>query len=385
MNKINFSWTNRIGIGVMTGTSCDGIDLSAVQFSDKNHNEFNVIISKSYKYPHEIKEYVKKVAYEKVSVSELSQLNYYIAEIYSDAIINFINERLNIQPDFVAVHGQTIWHNPQKEEFIGKMVSSSYQAINISALSKKIGLPVVGDFRAGDLALGGQGAPLVPIFDYYTFKSDEKSRACVNIGGIANITFLPKKCSINDVVAFDCGPGNALIDAYTMEYYNQIYDENGKLAESGLFNKELFYNLIENDEFQKLNPPKSTGKEYYNLKFIKEALNLIPHEVSHSDVLNTLTHYTAYTIANCIKKYLNSGSEVILSGGGVRNNFLIHCLDNYLRGFTINSTEQYEIDPDFKEAIAFAFLGNLFLSNENGNIPSATGAAKETILGTLAL
>lgn len=385
MKKINFEWTNKIGIGVMTGTSCDGIDLSAVQFTDKGHNEFNVIVSMYYNYPPELKEYVKKISTEKISVKELSQFNYYIAEIYSNAISNFINEHLNIQPDFVAVHGQTIWHNPQPDEFMGKLLASTYQAMNISALSKKIGIPVVGDFRAGDIALGGQGAPLVPIFDYYTFKSNDKSRACVNIGGIANVTFLPKKCSINDVVAFDCGPGNALMDAYTMEKFNRTYDQNGKLAENGLFNKELFYNLIENDEFLKLEPPKSTGKEYYNFKFIQESLDLIPHEVNPNDVLNTLTHYTAYTIANCIKKYMDSGCEVIISGGGVRNQYLLHCLENYLRGFTINSTEQYEINPDFKEAIAFAFLGYLFLINETGNIPSATGAANETILGTLAL
>lgn len=385
MKNINFSWENRIGIGVMTGTSCDGIDISAVQFSGNSLNEFNVIVSKSYSYPSDIKEFVKKCLTEKITLAELSQFNYFISEVYGQALTHFTEQYLKLSPDFVAVHGQTIWHNPSLEEFLGKLVSSTYQAINISALAKKIGVPVIGDFRAGDIALKGQGAPLVPIFDYYTFRSNEKSRICVNIGGISNITILPKKCTLDDIIAFDCGPGNVLIDTYVKEHFNKPYDQNGEIALSGLFNKELFYNLIENDNYQKIEPPKSTGREYYNSTFINESIDIIPHVANPNDMLNTLTHYTAYIIANNVKKYSDSSYEIIVSGGGARNNFLMDCLKNYLRDYTVNTTEQYEINPDFKESIAFAFLGYLFLNGEPGNIPSATGATKETILGTLAL
>ncbi len=385
MKKINFSWNNRIGIGVMTGTSCDGIDISAVQFSGNSLSEFNVIISKSYPYPPEIKVFVNKCLTENVPIGDLSQFNYYISLVYGQSINQFIEQYLRLKPDFVAVHGQTIWHQPLSSDFFDKKVASTYQSINISALAKIIGLPVVGDFRAGDIALGGQGAPLVPIFDYYTFRSDKKSRVCVNIGGISNVSVIPKKCNLNEIIAYDCGPGNALIDFFTTEHFNKEYDENGEIARSGLFNKELFYNLIENDIYQQIQPPKSTGKEYYNNKFIHDSINLIPHLVNPKDVLNTLTHYTAYTIANNIKKYTDSSCEIIISGGGIHNQFLIDCLANYLRQYTINSTEQYGINPDYKESIAFAFLGYLFLNEENGNIPSATGANKETILGTLAI
>lgn len=385
MKRINFLWKNRIGLGVMTGTSCDSIDISAIQFSEHSINEFNVIISKSYPYPSEINEFVKRILTEKISISELSQFNYYISEVYAQAINHFIEQYLKLEPDFLAVHGQTIWHNPINELFLGKNIASTYQAINLSSLAKKTGLPVVGDFRAGDLALGGQGAPLVPIFDYYTFRSDEKSSICVNIGGISNLTILPKKCSKSHVLAFDCGPGNALIDIYTMEHFNMSYDKNGEIARSGLFNKEMFFNLIENDSYQKIKPPKSTGKEYYNIKLINDTLDLIPHSVHPNDILNTLTHYTAYTIANNIKNFSDSSFEIILSGGGVRNKYLMECLENYLRDYTINTTEQYGINPDFKESIAFAYLGYLFLNEESGNLPSATGARKETILGTFAI
>lgn len=385
MRKINFNWSNKVGIGVMTGTSCDGIDISAVQFSGNELNEFNVLASQKFPYPNSVKKFVQKVNEEMIAIAEISQFNFYISEIYYQFISNFINEYLKFKPDFVSVHGQTIWHNPNPSEFLTERVSSTYQAVNLSALAKKLRLPVVGDFRSGDIALGGQGAPLVPIFDYHVFRSEKRGRICVNIGGIANVTILPKKCGKNDVIAFDSGPGNSLIDAYALEQFGEPYDDGGNLAKSGVFNKELFYNIVELDEYQRMSPPKSTGKDYYNLNFIWDALEMLPYKVNQYDVLNTLTHYTSYTLANSIKNYADSSYEVILSGGGTHNQYLLDCLAKYLRGYEINTSDAYGIVPEFKEAIAFAFLGYLFLKEDYANLPSSTGASEETILGTLSL
>ncbi len=385
MKKINFSWTNRIGIGVMTGTSCDSIDISAVQFSENSLNQFTIIELSSFPYPIEIYDFVQKALSNKVTIAEISQFNYYISDIYSKAITEFIEKKLTNIPDFVAVHGQTIWHNPTPTNFLNTQISSTYQAINISVVAKKIGIPVVGDFRAADIALGGQGAPLVPIFDYHYFRSQNCGRVCVNIGGISNVTILPKDCSILDVIAFDCGPGNALIDLFSRKYFNLPFDYDGNLANSGIFNQDLFDILTRLDTYQLLPAPKSTGKEHYNSQFLDKALSFLSHPIPNIDILNTLTHYTAYTIAEAIKKYIDSSYQIILSGGGIHNKFLIRCLQHYLPNNSITSSSEFGIDPDFKEAIAFAFLGYLLLNEEPANVPSATGAKQAVFLGTLAI
>lgn len=385
MKKINFRWSNRIGIGVMTGTSYDSIDISAVQFSDNSLNEFFPIANEAYHYPNHILDFIQNALTNNISLADISQLNFYISDLYARAINQFIEKHLPVDPDFVAVHGQTIWHNPNPTHFLDRTISSTFQAINLSALSKKIGIPVVGDFRSADIAIGGQGAPLVPIFDYHYFRSNSLGRVCVNIGGIANISVLPLDCSILEVVAYDCGPGNALLDLVAREFFDVPYDRNGNLAKSGSFVPELFDILLKLDSYQLQKPPKSTGKEHYSKQFLHKALEALPRHIPRNDILNTLTHYSAYTIAQAIKQHANPNYQVILSGGGVHNAYLRDSITNYLPDYSIYTSDKFGIDPDFKEAIAFAFLGYLFLNEVPSNVPAATGANQPTILGVLAI
>lgn len=383
MKKINFLWKTKIGIGVMTGTSCDAIDIAAVKFNNEI-KDLSVFKTKSFQFPNEYKSLVEHLQNHKITVADISHFNYYYSKLITNALLDFIKD-LDNTPDFIAVHGQTLWHSPTPLQFYGENVSSTFQSVNISYIAKQTNIPVVGDFRSGDIALGGQGAPLVPIFDYFKFASQETGHICVNIGGIANLTILPKNADIDETIAFDCGPGNGLIDIWSQKMFSVPYDKDGNLAKKGNFNSEFFGSLLKNDTFFSQQPPKSTGKDYYNINFITNALNKLTKEISPYDVINTLTHYSAYLISESIQKYSDPSFEIIISGGGSQNKFLIDCLQNYLPNYEINTSDVYGIHPNYKEAIAFAFLGYLFLNEQNGNIPSVTGARKKTILGTLAL
>ena len=393
INKFQFNWQTRIGLGVMTGTSCDGIDVAAVEFSHNNKDKFKILNYKTYDYPKEINEFINLMIKERINFSDISQFNYYISQLYAEAINQFISEfDFNDRIDFVAVHGQTIWHQPIKIQFLNKNIASTYQAINLSALSKLINLPVVGDFRAGDIALGGNGAPLVPIFDYVMFSDRNKPTILVNIGGIANLTLISLNAKISDVVAFDCGPGNILINLLANKYLNLPYDNKGEIAKSGKVNSRLLDMIRDVDNYCELPFPKSTGREHYNYNFIKNILDKYKQDnllISQNDIIATFTYYTSFCIANAIKRLNTNDFSLIISGGGLNNDFLINQLKKELADmnftFQVKKLEDFGIASDAKESIAFAYLGYLFLNQEYGNVPNATGAIRQTILGTLAI
>jgi anhydro-N-acetylmuramic acid kinase len=390
--KFQFNWQTRIGLGVMTGTSCDGIDIAAVEFSEEDFSKFTILKYKTYGYPKEVNEFINNVNSNKASISDISQFNYYISQLYAEAINKFMNEfNFAEKIDFVAVHGQTIWHQPVKTEFMKKNIASTYQAINLSALSKLIGLPVVGDFRAGDIALGGNGAPLVPMFDYALLSKYNSNYIVLNIGGISNLTLIPQNAKISDIVAFDCGPGNILINLLANKYYNLPYDNNGEIAKSGKVNSMLLDIIRDYDNYCELPFPKSTGREHYNQEFIDNVLKVFNDNNSailKNDIISTFSYYTALCIADSIEKLGISAFKLIISGGGLNNTFMIDSIKNELllrnQEFIIENIEHYGINSDAKEAIAFAYLGYLFLNQEFGNVPSATGAESQAVLGTIA-
>ncbi len=391
--KFQFNWKTRIGLGVMTGTSCDGIDIAAVEFSEEEFSKFTILKYKTFDYPKEVNEFINTVNSNNSSISEISQFNYYISQLYADAISKFMNEfNFSDKIDFVAVHGQTIWHQPNKTAFLNKSIASTYQAINLSALSKLIALPVVGDFRAGDIALGGNGAPLVPIFDFALFARYNSNFIVLNIGGISNLTLIPETDKISDIIAFDCGPGNILINLLAEKYFNLTYDNNGEIAKSGKVNSMLLDIIRDYDNYCELPFPKSTGREHYNQEFIDKVLHIFNDNYSNipkNDIVATFSHYSAICIASSIEKLGIDKFKLIISGGGLNNTFLIDSIKNELisrnQEFIIENIEQYGINSDAKEAIAFAYLGYLFLNQEYGNVPNATGAISSTILGTLAI
>lgn len=386
MNIFNDTKKILYGIGIMTGTSCDAIDISYVEFNEESFLKISLLDFFSIKLTNEYANKVKEIIENKISIQDISQFNFYYSKMIVDAVMEFISKKqINYsEVDFVAVHGQTLWHNPIPTNFLGKEIISTYQAVNLSFLAKYLGKPVIGDFRSGDIAFGGQGAPLVPIFDSFFFKAQDKTTICLNLGGIANMTVIPFDKSDSEIIAYDIGPANTLIDLVSSKYFGIQFDENGDLASQGTLDKELLTIMLD-DEYFKLLPPKSTGREKFNAKFIENALQKLNYQVKPIDLLRTVTELTATTIANAINDLQLNSSRLVISGGGKNNKLLISLLLQKLSNVEVKNIEDYGISSEAKESVAFAYLGWLFLRMQNGNLPSVTGATNSTILGTLAI
>ena len=267
-NLINLiSKEKKYVIGLMSGTSIDAVDVALIEINGSGVNtKLNLIGYLEYSYPDGFKELVlRNSTKDSSNVEEICRLNFLIPQFYNDAIdklCNHIGFDKN-EIDLIGSHGQTIHHLPAKQFLFDKNSASTLQIGDPSVLAKLSGIITVGDFRVGDVALGGQGAPLVPYFDFIIFHSNEKSRALLNIGGIANFTILDKVGSVEDIYAFDTGPGNMLSDILSKRFFDKQYDEDGNFALSGKINEDLFNALLLKDNYIKAKPPKSTGREYY--------------------------------------------------------------------------------------------------------------------------
>jgi anhydro-N-acetylmuramic acid kinase len=374
-------------LGIMTGTSLDGMDFALANFEEFESNiKLSIIATHFFPYAQNLKNKIQSIISEKIYISEFSQLNFYLAHLFKDKYQDFLNLH-QIDPAFIdciSIHGQTLLHNPHKSSFLDRQISTTLQATNLSALAKLTAKPVIGDFRSGDIALGGEGAPLVPIFDYDYFHTAEENRILLNIGGISNLTYLPNNCDISQVLAFDCGPGNMLIDNIANRYFQISYDKNGDIARSGKIDNQLL-DLLLKDEFVLQTPPKSTGREKYNQQYIESAISSINHTISKEDILRTFTEFTAIAISQNIAHFANPNSTIIVSGGGRENVFFLELLQSKLLNANFKKIEDFGIPSDFKEAIAFAYLGYLNTNHKAGNITNSTGAEHPTILGTIAL
>lgn len=371
-------------IGLMTGTSLDAIDIALSEFYINDNNlQFNLLNYKEYKFSNDYKTFIKNIINENSFIKDISQLNFYLSELFCDCILDFCeNFNINLNTvDAISVHGQTIWHNPSKENFLDKKISSTLQIASISAISSKLSKKVIGDFRSADVMLGGEGAPLIPIFDYYFLRSNTENIISLNIGGISNITYLPKNCNKNEIIAFDCGPGNVLIDSYLQEFSVFSFDKDGSLSLKGKIIDSLS-NQLKKIDFMYKSPPKSTGRELFNLKLIKDLIG--NNRYSLEDVIATLTDFTAFSICYNIKKYADENSKIIVSGGGRKNKSILKRINYYLPNVSIQLIDDLGINGDAKEAIFIAFLGYLNLLKIPGNISQVTGAFKEIVLGIAA-
>ncbi|MCF6269610.1 MAG: anhydro-N-acetylmuramic acid kinase [Melioribacteraceae bacterium] len=378
-------------VGLMSGTSLDGVDVALVQI--KNNwidTRINLIGFIEYPFPDGLKELVlRNSTKESSNVEDISQLNFLIPQIYYDAIkalCTQINFNIN-KIDLIGTHGQTIYHFPNSEEYFGYKISSTLQIGDPSVLAKITGTITVGDFRPSDVALGGQGAPLVPYFDFLLFHSNKKNRGLLNIGGISNITILNKDKGQNNVLAFDTGPGNMMIDILMRRFYKKEFDKNGAIASSGKLNEDLLVALITKDNFIETAPPKSTGREYYGMEFLLPLFNEFK-EVPNEDWLHTVTKFTAYSVFRNYEKFIKDETkldELFVSGGGAKNKFLYESLSNYFENIEIEVIDEIGVSSDAKEAICFAVLANETISGNPSNIPRTTGASKSTILGKICL
>lgn len=350
--------------GIMSGTSLDGIDVAIVDIAG---TRVRTIAHKTSPWPAAVRARILAVSNAQCTTAAVSRLNFELGELYAKAFLA-VGAKHKVQ--LIGCHGQTIFHEGVNTLQIGEA----------SVIAERTGIPVISDFRTRDIAAGGQGAPLVPFADYLLFRSPRINRVALNIGGIANITVLPAGVSESGVIAFDTGPGNMVIDQLTERLTNgrRHYDRDGAIAARGRIDKLILDSLLKDKYFTK-KPPKSAGREQYGVEFLEKLGNNLPIE----DLIATATAFTAATIAQAIERFAPNTQEVIAAGGGVHNRQLMAQLAAFLPNARLTTTQEFGVDPDAKEAIAFAILAYRSWRRKSGNMPSATGARKPVVLGKL--
>lgn len=379
-------------IGLMSGTSLDGVDVALIEVTGSGINtQINMLGFLEYPFPAGLKEFILKNSMRETSnVEDICRLNFLIPRIYFDAIktlckeINFPLQNI----DLIGSHGQTIHHLPAKFEMFGYDLGSTLQIGDPAVLAKLSGVPTIGDFRIGDVALGGQGAPLVPYFDFILFHFIDKNRALLNLGGISNITILDKESDQQNIIAFDTGPGNMLIDVLVKKLFGKNFDEDGSIAQSGKLDEDLFNALVTRDNFIEKAPPKSTGREYYGEEFLFPIYEEFKNSAKE-DWLFTVSKFTAYGVYRNYEKFIQKETavdEILVSGGGAKNRFVLKCLHEYFGdSVEVKVIDEIGISADAKEAICFGVLANETISGNPSNIPRTTGASRTTILGKVCL
>ena len=340
-----------LAIGLMSGTSLDGVDASLVEII--NDDKKTKYLEKYFifvPYQEKVKKEILEVSNLTTSnVQKICSLNFELGYIYKDVVEKLLKASNTKIDDiaFIAMHGQTIWHNPDQRD---GYFSSTLQIGEPSILAYAFNKLVISNFRTMDIAAGGSGAPLVPFVNYILNKSSEQNIALQNIGGIGNVTYIKKNANIDDVIAFDTGPGNMLIDQAMRKLYHKEYDEDGIVALSGKVNEEVLSYLMQ-DEYIERPLPKSTGREKYNDKFLQTIFDKMKCS-SSEDIITTITAYTADTIAYAYHKFCPNVDKIILSGGGARNKYIIKRLKEQL-----NVEIEVSEKSDSYEAFCFALLG----------------------------
>jgi anhydro-N-acetylmuramic acid kinase len=348
--------------GIMSGTSLDGIDVAVI---DIHKSKIDTVAHKSTPYSPAIRKAILAAS----TTAEISRLNFELGELYAKAV-----QRVGVSLktiELIGCHGQTVYHQ-------GSKPVNTLQIGEAAVLAERTGITVVNDFRVRDIAAGGQGAPLVPFVDYLLFTHPKQTRVALNIGGIANITYLPAKAKQAEVIAFDTGPGNMVIDALVAKYTNgkQLFDRGGNIAAKGHVDRKLLDRLMA-DAYYTRKPPKSAGREQYGAEFVAS----LPKRPL-PDLIATVTALTATTIAIGVR-LTGVPDELIASGGGVHNRQLMGNLAALLPDTKISSSSDHGIDADAKEAIAFAVLAYRTIRGKHGNLPSATGAKHPVVLGKI--
>ncbi|MEG2110009.1 MAG: anhydro-N-acetylmuramic acid kinase AnmK [Clostridium sp.] len=376
-----------LAIGLMSGTSLDGVDAALVEIKGSGINtKVNLLEFLTLDLDEEVKKEIKEACLEdKSSVHGICSLNFKLGYIFASAA-KAVCKKANVNMDdidFIASHGQTIYHIPKEKD---GLVRSTLQIGESSVIAYETNTLVVSNFREMDMAAGGEGAPLVPYTEYVLYSEIGKTIALQNIGGIGNVTVLPKDNCIDNVFAFDTGPGNMAIDEACNILFNVTYDKNGDIASSGKINNEMLEEIMKCDYIYK-KPPKSTGREDFGQRFVEELIEKYK-DIAKEDIITTLTMFTAKTIGYNYKKFILNEKgldKVIIAGGGAHNKTLIKFIKEELKGIEVLTQEEIGFSSDAKEAIAFTILGNETLNNNFSNVPSATGAKEKVILGQITM
>ncbi|RJP59459.1 MAG: anhydro-N-acetylmuramic acid kinase [Deltaproteobacteria bacterium] len=373
----------RLIIGLMSGTSHDGVDAALVCIKGNGiKTGVNLLYHLHYPYPPEIKRRIEQ-AFEGFTAG-ICMLNFELGELFARAALECISKSKVSKNDLdiIASHGQTIYHIPPQ----GDMMGSTLQIGEADIIAERTGIVTVSDFRKRDMAAGGHGAPLVPYADFLLFREKGKAKAVQNIGGIANVTVVTEKAK--DIIAFDTGPGNSLIDEAVriLSCGEKDFDADGRWAERGNLNHDLLDKLMTHSYF-KLTPPKSTGVETFGKNLVKELIADNPN-IASEDMLATLTCFTAKSIHRAYQDFIlprYSINHIILSGGGSRNSHLFSLLRGFFKDMPIITIDEFGIPSNAKEAVCFAILGNETIMGISSNLPSATGAKRSVVLGKISL
>ena len=358
--------TNSLYVGIMSGTSLDGVDAVLADF---NAGAPRMLGSHFLPYPDDLR--AELLSLQDSGDDELHRgalLAIRVTELYAFAVRALISANGNPEVVAIGCHGQTVRHRPE--------LGYSIQLVNGALLAERTGFTTITDFRSRDIAAGGEGAPLVPAFHYACFRDPTTPRAIVNIGGIANVTFLPCNGAVS---GFDTGPGNLLMDAWVQLHLAQVYDRDGAFAASGSVNAGLLGALLADPYFART-PPKSTGRDHFNMTWLR---SFAIAGIEPRDIQATLAELTAASIAASIRGFCTDAKEVYVCGGGAHNGHLMNRISTRIQGRTLDSTEHIGMPPDWVEALAFAWLARCTIENIPGNAPSVTGAKGTRLLGAI--
>jgi anhydro-N-acetylmuramic acid kinase len=391
--------------GLMSGTSADGIDVALLRVNEREPGmkrrgrgrptRLRFIGHASFPYPPEVRRFVlAAMNSQQAAVADLARLNFLLGELYAEAVLA-AQRKLRVKAQLVGCHGQTLYHQAQTAKFLGRWLRVTWQTGEASSIAARVGVPVVSDFRPADMEAGGNGAPLVPYLDYLLYRDLKIGRIALNLGGIANLTAIPPSASLTQVIAFDTGPGNMVIDALSEKFFSTPFDRDGKIAASGRVENHVVARFLRQNFFRQ-KPPKAAGREQFGREFLETFVdayqlprNRTVRTLSASrDAIATATALTTRSIANAIRtQVLPHGkfSELICSGGGTKNPTLMAWLANeaYDLGLKLRSSDEFGIPSEAKEAVGFAVLAFETWKRRPANVPSATGAKRTAVLGKI--
>jgi anhydro-N-acetylmuramic acid kinase len=387
--------------GVMSGTSADGINVALVRVSWRRRSaptSIEFLGHAEFPYPARVRRMVlAAMNSERATVADLARLNFLLGELYAEAVLA-AQKKLRLKAVLIGCHGQTLYHQGTPAAFFGNKLAVTWQTGEAAVLAARVGVPVVADFRPADMAAGGQGAPLVPYLDYLFYGNPKTGRIAQNIGGIANLTAIPAGASVGQIVAFDTGPGNMVMDALTEQLCGKAFDRDGKIAASGHVLGPVVVGFLQGKFFRQ-KPPKTAGREEFGREFAREFLRACGGSQGAKgrkrvivgdkrDVIATATAFTARSIRDAIERFVlpkGSFSELIVSGGGAKNATLMAWLANEVGGLglRVRSSDEFGIPSEAKEAVAFAVLAFETWHQRPSNVPAATGARRPAILGKI--
>ena len=386
--------------GIMSGTSADGINVAFVRLGDKKPEhpsrgrgrprhtsaEFKFLAHAEFPYPKSVRGTVlEAMNASRASVANLARLNFLLGELYAEAVLS-AQSQFRLKAELIGCHGQTLYHQGEPEPYLGRKLAVTWQTGEAAVIAARVGVPVISDFRPADMVANGKGAPLVPFLDYLLYRDQRLGRIAQNIGGIANLTAIPAGASPEQVLAFDTGPGNMVIDAVTEHLFGKRYDRDGEIAASGAALEDVIADVLRQPFFRR-KPPKTAGREEFGREFTVDFVKKCGRAETR-DIVATATALTVRSIADALQRFVlrkTAYHEFIISGGGAKNPVLVAMLANELRGLGlhIRSSDEFGLPSEAKEAAAFALLAYETWNRRASNVPSATGAKRPAILGKI--